>query len=232
MTGGTRGERVWLPSLYAIVDPAVLDGAGKDLAGYCGVLRDAGVTLVQYRDKRSPEDVLQGARVVAGCFRGIGDSKDKRTMLILNDRADLAVLAGFDGVHVGQQDIPPDDARRVIGSEPFYGPRTTSVGLVGVSTHNESQVRIANETSADYVAIGPVFATGTKQNPDPVVGLEGVRRARQLTSKPLVAIGGITRRNARSVIEAGADSVAVISGLLPPGESVAQVVRDFLNVLG
>jgi thiamine-phosphate pyrophosphorylase len=142
-------------------------------------------------------------------------------VLILNDRADLAVLAGFDGVHVGQRDLEPEDARRVVGAE----------RMVGVSTHTESQVRAAELSCADYVAIGPAFATGTKADAELVVGLEGVRRARALTTKPLVAIGGITRANARSVIEAGADSVAVISALFAPGESVEQVARDFLDLL-
>jgi thiamine-phosphate pyrophosphorylase len=102
---------------------------------------------------------------------------------------------------------------------------------VGVSAHTDQQVRAAELSCADYVAIGPVFATGTKADTEPVVGLDGVRRARALTHKPLVAIGGITRANARSVIEAGADSVAVISALLVPGESVEKVARDFLDLL-
>jgi thiamine-phosphate pyrophosphorylase len=143
--------------------------------------------------------------------------------LILNDRADLAVLANFDGVHVGQGDLSPEDARRVVGQDCVGSAR-----IVGVSTHTDEQVRIADQSCADYIAIGPVFATGTKLNPDPVVGLEGVRRARSLTHKPLVAIGGITRSNARSVIDAGADSVAVISALFAANESPQQVARDFL----
>ena len=111
-------------------------------------------------------------------------------------------------------------------------PSLTRRGSVGVSTHTEDQVRVADASCADYVAIGPVFATGTKVDADAVVGLEGVRRARALTTKPLVAIGGITRENARSVVEAGADSVAVISGLFVDGESVEKVARDFLELLG
>jgi len=103
--------------------------------------------------------------------------------------------------------------------------------VVGVSTHSDEQVILANATDADYIAIGPVFATSTKQNASPVVGLEGVRRARALTQKRIVAIGGITRENARSVIAAGADSVAVIGGLFSPGESVEKVARDFLEIL-
>ncbi len=104
-------------------------------------------------------------------------------------------------------------------------------GGLGVSTHTEEQVRRAELSCADYVAVGPVFATGTKLDAEPVVGLEGVRRARLLTTKPIVAIGGITRGNARSVFDAGADSVAVIGGLLVEGESVTKVAGDFLDVL-
>ena len=136
--------------------------------------------------------------------------------LIMNDRADLCLAADFDGVHVGQEDLSPESVRRIIGPDRW----------LGVSTHNPEQLRDADLTSADYLAIGPVFATSSKENPDPVVGLEGVRRARVVTRKPLVAIGGITRANAASVIEAGADSVAVISDLLrEPGKSAEEFFR-------
>lgn len=124
--------------------------------------------------------------------------------LIVNDRADLAVAAQADGVHIGQEDVPPEAARRIIGPN----------RILGISTHNPEQIASASQTSADYIAIGPVFATFSKDNPDPAVGLDGVRQARALASKPVVAIGGITLQNCRSVIEAGADSVAVISELL------------------
>ena len=141
----------------------------------------------------------------------------------MNDRADLAVAAGYAGVHVGQEDLSPEAARRVIG------PKLS----LGVSTHNPEQLQVADATSADYLALGPVFNTSSKEKPDPVVGLEGVRRARALTSKPLVAIGGITRANARSVIEAGADSVAVIADLLKePRRSAEEFFRVFSRVLG
>lgn len=137
----------------------------------------------------------------------------------MNDRADLCLAAEFDGVHVGQDDLSPNSTRRIIGPERW----------LGVSTHNPQQVSEADKTSADYIAIGPVFATASKTNPDPVIGLEGVRQARASTSKPLVAIGGITRQNCRSVIEAGADSVAVISDLVrDPGKSA----EEFLRILG
>jgi thiamine-phosphate pyrophosphorylase len=172
--------------------------------------------MLQYRNKvGGPQAILRGAAVIWEVFAGSG------CRLMLNDRADLVVLADFGGVHVGHEDLSPEDARRVVGAERW----------VGVSTHNEEQVRIAASTSVDYVAVGPVFATGTKLDAQPVIGLEGVRRARKLTKKPIVAIGGITRENARSVIEAGADSVAVISGLFVEGESVEKVAGDFLEIL-
>ena len=204
------------PRLYAIADAGVLAAWGISLEEFARGLRAAGVGLVQYRDKTgSPEEVLRVAAVLRDVFAGTA------CRLILNDRADLAVLANFDGVHVGQDDLSPEDARRVVGP----------AKIVGVSTHTDEHVRAAEQTSADHIAIGPVFATTTKADTEPVVGLEGVRRARALATKPLVAIGGITRANARSVIEAGADSVAVISGLLAKGESVEQVARDFLELL-
>lgn len=138
--------------------------------------------------------------------------------LIMNDRADLCLAAEFDGVHLGQDDLSPESVRVIIGSTRW----------LGVSTHNPEQLREADLTSADYLAIGPVFATSSKQKPDPVVGIAGVRRARALTRKPLVAIGGITRANAASIIEAGADSVAVISDLL---QDPCKSAEEFLRVL-
>ena len=142
-----------------------------------------------------------------------------KAQLIMNDRADLCLAASFDGVHVGQDDLSPAAVRSVIGDKL----------ILGVSTHNPEQVRAAELTAADYIAVGPVFATGSKLNPDPVIGLEGVRLARSLTSKPLVAIGGITRQNCRSVIEAGADCVAVISDLITEPRKSAEA---FLRILG
>lgn len=202
--------------LYALVDAGVLAARGISLEAFAIELRAAGVMLVQYRDKNgTPEQILRGAEVLREVFAGSGCT------LILNDRADLAVLAEFDGVHVGQGDLSPEDARRVVGAN----------RIVGLSTHNEMQLRAADSTSADYLAIGPVFATGTKLDTEPVVGIDGVRHARTLTSKPLVAIGGIVRQNAHSVLGAGADSVAVISGLFAPAEPVRSVARDFLSLL-
>jgi thiamine-phosphate pyrophosphorylase len=205
-----------IPRLYAIADAGVLSTWGVSIEEFAAELRQAGVELVQYRDKSgSPQQVLEAAAQLRSQFQG------SACRLIMNDRADLAVLANAGGVHVGQDDLSPEDVRAVVGPRRW----------IGLSTHRDEQVIAADLSCADYVAIGPVFATGTKVDHDPVVGLEGVRRARQLTSKPLVAIGGITRENARSVIEAGADSVAVISALLAPGDTAAKVARDFLDIL-
>jgi thiamine-phosphate pyrophosphorylase len=202
-----------LPSLYAIVDAEVIAARGISLDAFARDLRSAGVNLLQYRDKSaSPQDLLRAAAILRETMANTS------CKLILNDRPDLALLANFDGVHVGQHDLSLEDARRVLGPN----------RIVGVSTHTDAQVRAANLTSADYIAIGPIFSTSTKPDAEPVIGLEGVRRARALTGKPLAAIGGITRANARSVIDAGADSVAVISALLSPTETTADLARDFL----
>lgn len=196
------------PRLYAIIDVSFFPDTAALLA-FAGELRAAGVVLFQYRNKSgNARQLLSQARELRRRLAG--------ARLIMNDRADLCLAADFDGVHVGQEDLSVDGARRVVGDKLW----------VGVSTHIPEQVRAAAATSADYVAVGPVFPTSTKANPDPVIGLEGVRVARSLTGKPLVAIGGITRRNCRSVLEAGADSVAVISDLLDhPGKSAEEFLR-------
>jgi thiamine-phosphate pyrophosphorylase len=195
--------------LYAILDAAYL-GDTKSLLVAAESLASAGCTLLQYRNKSN------NARQILEHSRELRNSLPTSIKLIMNDRADLCLAAGFDGVHIGQDDLSPESARKIIGPNRW----------LGVSTHNPEQLAEAGQTSADYLAIGPVFATSSKERPDPVVGLEGVRRARQLTSKPLVAIGGITRTNAASVIEAGADSVAVISDLLrDPRKSAEEFFR-------
>jgi thiamine-phosphate pyrophosphorylase len=205
-----------ISALYPIIDKETLAARGVRLDDFARELRDAGVMLLQYRDKSgAPQEILRAAEKIAAVFAGT------EATLILNDRADLAVLAGWSGVHVGHLDLPPAAVRRVLGPE----------RVIGVSTHNEEQMREADASEADYVAVGPVFATSTKLNAEPVVGLEGVRRARELTSTPIVAIGGITRANARAVIDAGADSVAVIGALFSDGERSGKVARDFLERL-
>jgi len=176
-------------------------------------LAAAGCTLLQYRNKRS------NARQMLDEARQLRARLGANIKLIMNDRADLCLAAQYDGLHVGQDDLSPEAAWHIIGPDRW----------LGVSTHSPEQLADADKTSADYLAIGPVFATSSKANPDPVVGLAGVRRARELTRKPLVAIGGITRANARSVIDAGADAVAVISDLLRAPRKSAE---EFLRVLG
>ena len=204
------------PRLYAIVDRATLDARGIPVREFARELREAGVRLVQYRDKvNGPQEILRAANEIDEAFEGAEVTR------IMNDRADLAVLAGWDGVHVGQGDLGVEAARRVLGADK----------LVGISTHNEEQIKVAVQSAPDYVAVGPVFRTVSKANADPVVELELVRKARALTERPLVAIGGITLANARSVIEAGADSIAVIGGLLLEGERPGKLVKDFLEAL-
>ncbi len=145
--------------------------------------------------------------------------------LILNDRVSLFDPALWDGVHVGQDDLPPHEARRIILAK--LAPRA----ILGISTHNDAQVIAADQQPVDYIAIGPVFSTITKSDTAPVIGLDGVRRARALTTKALVAIGGITLANAASVYAAGADSLAVIAAIFAnPNRTPAQAARDFLQI--
>jgi thiamine-phosphate pyrophosphorylase len=198
-----------LPRLYPILDAGFLLNSETIIAA-ARELMSAGCTLLQYRNKPG------NARVTLEQARALKKYLGNSLRLIMNDRADLCLAADFDGVHIGQDDLSPEAVRAMIGPDRW----------LGVSTHNPEQLREADLTSADYLAIGPVFATSSKEKPDPVVGLEGVRRARALTRKPLVAIGGITRANAASVIEAGADSVAVISDLLrDPRKSAEEFFR-------
>src|SRR5579862_2614206 len=214
MRPGLRDPMTLLPRLYAIVDSSAHEST-QDLLAYVDELVAGGCTLLQYRNKSGNARVmLEQARELRRLSRAGAPAPHVR--LMMNDRADLCLAAGFDGVHVGQDDLSPESVRGIIGPDRW----------LGVSTHNPEQLREADLTSADYLAVGPVFATSSKDNPDPVIGLEGVRRARQLTRKPLVAIGGITRTNAVSVIAAGADSVAVISDLLrEPRKSAEEFFR-------
>jgi len=203
-----------LPALYPILDASLLPAfeRGAYLARVVCELEEAGVTLLQYRNKQNEAHIPHDAMVMKiGATRAV--------QLIMNDHPDLAVSARFDGVHVGQTDVSPDEARKIVGPEK----------IVGVSTHNRAQLEAADRMPVDYIAFGPVFATSSKMNPDPVVGLEGVREARKLTAKPLVAIGGITIENARSVLDAGADSVAMISAMFGSGKDSAKIAKDFLR---
>ena len=201
-----------IPRLYAILDCSCFPDS-QALFVAARELLAAGVTLLQYRNKSgNARQMLEHARELK---RFVPES----VKLLMNDRADLCLAAGFDGLHVGQDDLSPEAARSIIGPERW----------LGVSTHNPEQVAEADRTSADYIAIGPVFSTMSKTNADPVVGIEGVRRARELTAKPLVAIGGIMRSNCRSVMDSGANSVAVISDLL---QDTRKSAEEFLRLLG
>lgn len=199
------------PALYAILDPSLIEEPPIKLAG---TLAEAGVKLIQLRDKHStPRKVYAEVQELVSVLAPF----DVR--LMVNDRPDIAALAGAGGVHVGQNDLPVEDARSACRA-PIW---------VGVSTHNSNQVREADSTTADYIAVGPIFSTASKENPDPVVGLEFLSAARQMTRKPLVAIGGITLDSAEAVFEAGADSVAVIRDLVTSRDPAARA-REYMAV--
>ena len=234
-----------LPPLYPVLDYSCFAAKPDPLRAmldFAEQLLAAGVTILQYRDKSSaPRTFLANARELRRATLG-------KATFIVNDRADLALACDADGVHLGQDDLSPAAARKIFDAaererrrvpHPFATKTQSSTELsservgydkiIGFSTHSLSQVREADSFPVDYIAVGPVFATASKVNPDPVIGLEGVRAARAATRKPLVAIGGITRVNCREVRDSGADSVAVISDLL---ESPVKAVEAFLRVLG
>jgi len=198
-----------LPRLYPILDTGALEARGLQLVETAAAMLDGGAKILQIRHKGlwSPA-VFETSREVASLCRQTG------TALIIDDRADIAKLLGA-GLHLGQDDLPPRDGRVLLGAGP----------MIGYSSHNAAQLREAAAEPVDYLALGPIFSTSSKANPDPVVGIEELRRCRALVSKPLVAIGGITRQNAAAVFAAGADAVAVIADLLPAAAGAADVRR-------
>jgi thiamine-phosphate pyrophosphorylase len=198
-----------LPRLYPILDTESLNARGISWTAAAAAFLNGGAGILQFRHKSHwSREAFDSARQVAALCREAG------AVLIVNDRADIAMLLDA-GLHVGQDDLPPRDARKLMGSD----------AIIGFSTHSAGQLSIAGGEVVDYVAFGPVFTTVSKQNPDPVVGLDELRRCRGLVEKPLVAIGGITLDNALDVLRAGADSLAVIGGLLPLA-STAQSLRQ------
>ena len=204
--------RLVLPRLYVILDAALIPSNEIECAAS---LVEAGVRLLQHRNKSA------GARQLFASCRQLAETlRPRGVTLIVNDRPDVAAICGADGVHVGQDDLEVESARRVLGQEK----------RIGISTHNLGQFHEALKTSADYIAVGPIFATSSKANPDPVIGVDFLRRVRRLTDKPIVAIGGITLESAAKVIEAGADSVAVISGILSAPKP-AERARQYLQAL-
>jgi len=206
--------RLVLPRLYVILDAALLTTPELECAKK---LVGAGVRLLQYRNKSaSSRDLFESSRRLSALLIPQG------VTFLVNDRADVASLVAASGVHLGQEDLGVEEARVVM----------VAGKLVGVSTHNLEQFEQAAGTSADYLAVGPVFSTSTKGHPDPVVGTDFIRRVRGLTNKPIVAIGGITLDRAAEVMQAGADSVAVISDILRapnPGQRASQYI-DLLEV--
>ena len=205
-------KRLVLPRLYVILDAALLAIPETECAQR---LVAAGVRLLQYRNKRaSARELFASSKRLSALLIPQG------VTFVVNDRADVAMAADASGVHVGQEDLGVEAARSVIGAGK----------LLGVSTHNLGQFKDAAATSADYVALGPIFSTSTKANPDPVVGIELIRQVRSLTDKPIVAIGGITLERAAEVIHAGADSVAIISDILLAPDA-AQRARQYIELL-
>jgi thiamine-phosphate pyrophosphorylase len=205
-----------VPPFYPILDTDAASRRGVSVVDAAARMLEGGVQILQFRHKgfwsRGGFESLQ--RVAELC-RGAG------VPFVVNDRADLAKLAGA-GLHLGQDDLPPPSARLIVGA----------ATVIGFSTHNESQLRAAAEEPVDYLALGPIFGTVSKMNPDPTVGLEGLRKLRPLTTRRLVAIGGITRENAHAVLDAGADSVAVIRDLCPEDGNIGRRVKEWLATVG
>lgn len=197
-----------LPKIYPITDRLL---SGLSHAEQVARLCEGGATLVQLREKRlSPREFYREAADALKVARSFG------ARLVVNDRADIALAVGADGVHLGQDDMPPRAARTLLGE----------AAVIGFSTHGVEQASEAAGLPVDYVAIGPVFATSSKERPDPVVGLEGVRRVRSaIGAVPLVAIGGVTAETVHTILEAGADSVAVIGALVANPSDPAEITR-------
>ncbi|HKP37499.1 MAG TPA: thiamine phosphate synthase [Pyrinomonadaceae bacterium] len=202
-----------LPKIYPITDVGV---SGLSHADQVARLIDGGARFIQLRDKVSaPKDFLREAEAALTLARR------NAVQVIINDRVDIALAAGANGVHVGQSDLPAQIARQILGGDV----------IIGVSTHNLEQVKIAATLPVDYVAFGPIFETGTKQDHEPIAGLEGLRSARTILGKiPLVAIGGITEATAPDVFAAGADSIALIAALLSNRAKIAANMRRMLEI--
>ena len=203
-----------LPRVYPLTDVGL---TGLSHAEQVRRLARGGASLVQLREKTSPRSEFYEsakAAVVAAHECGV--------KLIINDQADIAAAVGADGVHLGQDDLPVAAARELLGGH----------AIIGLSTHNLPQAAAALELPINYLAFGPIFSTSTKDNPAPEVGLEGLRAVRKKVGDfPIVAIGGITEKNARDVIRAGANSVAVISALLTDSEEISNKTSSLLHQL-
>jgi thiamine-phosphate pyrophosphorylase len=204
-----------LPRFYPILDFETAQRRGVPVVEAAAQIVGAGAQILQLRSKGvfSRERLADAEKIADSCAR-------RGAIFVVNDRADIARLLGA-ALHLGQDDLPPSEARRVTGLET----------RIGYSTHNEAQLLAAATEPVDYLALGPIFETASKLNPDPVVGIGELRRLRKLTVRPVVAIGGITRENARAVIDAGADSVAVIGDLFPPDGRIAERAAEWVDIL-
>lgn len=203
--------RIDLPKLYPITDARL---SGLSHAEQVRRLSAGGATLIQLREKHhSPREFYQEAEEALAVARSLG------VLLIINDRVDIAFALSADGVHLGQDDLPPAAARSLLGDS----------AIIGFSTHSVEQAIAAALLPVDYIAIGPIYKTSSKENPDPVVGLDGLRRVKQAVGQiPLVAIGGIRHENMGEVFAAGADSIAVISLLLSDSSKIESHTRELL----
>lgn len=208
MTGSKRSD---LSGLYLILDPSIVPNS--DLRQVLREAAAAGVRLFQYRDKRaSMKQAYERARSLCAVARELG------VVCLVNDRCDLALAVDADGVHLGQDDLPVTHARRLLGPGK----------IIGLSTHSAEHVKAGAQTEADYLGFGPIFATTSKEHPDPVVGLDGLRTVRALTTLPIFAIGGITAERYPEVLNAGADGAAIISAILKANH-ITGAIRTFLN---
>ena len=200
-----------LPKLYVITDTRI---SGLSHAEQVLRLSEGGATLIQLREKhKTPREFYEEAKAA------IATARERNIKLIINDRADIAFALKADGVHIGQDDMPPEAARKILGDD----------AIIGFSTHDITQAIEAIKLPIDYIALGPIFTTVTKENPDSVVGLENLRRVREAIGDfPLVAIGGINKENAKEVLSNGADSVAVISALLEKSDEIIQRTKLFV----
>ncbi len=213
---GSETVIVKLPAFYPIIDTHLLHGAGIAPEQMAEALVKAGIEIAQFRHKGPfTRDVFAQAERVGRVLKEAGIA------YVINDRADVAKMLGADGVHVGQDDLFPEKVRSIAGSS----------AIIGFSTHNEIQLHAGDQEPVDYLAIGPIFGTSSKENPDPELGIGELARLRPLTSKPLVAIGGISRENARQVLDAGADSVAVISDLIATADELPGRIADWLEAV-
>jgi thiamine-phosphate pyrophosphorylase len=215
VNGGPASSPFQLPRFYPILDTSVVQRCGLSALAAAEAALEAGVQILQYRHKEAwTQAEFDEAKAISELCRSAN------VLFVLNDRADFASLIDA-GLHLGQDDLPPVAARKILPGQ-----------VIGFSTHNRGQLNRAKEEPVEYLAIGPIFATASKLRPDPVLGVEGLRKLRPLANKPVVVIGGIALDNAQQALEAGADSLATIAGWLSAGtnrQGVRQRLEEWLR---